>query len=77
MTGPNQKVEMSRSDPRPTALSLIESGALSVEDLWFQYRARGGNAGVLELDAYIHDVPLLNGLEVEVLRVTLDELRAE
>jgi hypothetical protein len=66
---------MSMSDPRLEARCLIESRALSLEDLWLQYRARGGNAGVLELDACIHDIPLLNGLEVEVLRMTLNELR--
>jgi hypothetical protein len=74
MTGPTWKVEMSRYDPRPAARSLIESGDFCIEDLWLQYRARGGNAGVLELDAFIHDIPLLNGLEVEVLRMTLNEL---
>lgn len=65
---------MKRYDPRPTALHLLEAGELSIEDLWLEYRSRGGNAGVLELDAFIHDIPLLNGLEVEVLRVTLKEL---
>ena len=62
------------SDPRPVALTLIESGHLSVEDLWHQYRARGGKADALELDAYIHDIPLLHGLEVEILTLTLTQL---
>jgi hypothetical protein len=65
---------MNYSNPRPTALTLIESGHLSVEDLWHQYRAMGGKADALELDAYIHDIPLLHGLEVEILRVTLTQL---
>lgn len=60
--------------PSSAALSLIEVGGFSVEDLWLQYYARGGSAGVLELDAFIHDIPLLHGLEVEILQVTLDEL---
>lgn len=65
---------MNYADPRPTALSLVDAGDLPVEDLWERYRARGGKAGVLELDAFIHDIPLLNGLEVEILRLTLNEL---
>ena len=65
---------MKRYDPRPVALHLIETGELSIEDLWLQYISRGGSADVLELDAFVHDVPLLHGLEVEVLRVTLEEL---
>lgn len=65
---------MKRYDPRPAALHLLETGELSIEDLWLQYKSRGGSADVLELDAFIHDVPLLHGLEVEVLRVTLKEL---
>lgn len=65
---------MERYDPRPAALHLLETGELSIEDLWLQYKSRGGNAGVLELDAFVHDIPLLQGLEVEVLRVTLEEL---
>ena len=62
------------SDPRPAALTLIESGDLSVEYLWHQYRARGGTADALELDAFIHDVPLLLGEQVEILEVTLKQL---
>lgn len=61
-------------NPRPAALSLIETGELSVEELWIQYRARGGNAGELELDAFIHDIPLMHGMEIEILQVTVDEL---
>lgn len=63
-----------KSDPRPTALHLLETGQLSIEGLWLKYAARGGSADILELDAFIHDIPLLHGLEVEVLRVTLKEL---
>lgn len=66
---------MNRSDPRRAARSLIESGVLCIEDLWVEYQARGGSADVLELDAFIHDIPLMTGLEVEVLRLTLSELR--
>lgn len=65
---------MIHSNPRPTALSLLDSGCCSIEDLWRRYRNRGGNADVLELDAYIHGVPLLHGLEVEILEATLNEL---
>lgn len=62
------------SDPRRAALTLIESGGLSVEDLWHQYRIRGGKADAWELDAFIHDVPIMNGMEVEILRVCLNQL---
>lgn len=65
---------MIHSDPRPAAFSAIESGCVSLDGLWLQYMARGGNADVLELDAYIHDVPLLHGLEVEILSTTLKEI---
>jgi hypothetical protein len=65
---------MTRYDPRPAALRLLETGEFSIEDLWLQYISRGGSADVLELDAFVHDIPLLHGLEVEILRVTLEEM---
>lgn len=61
------------SDPRPAALTLIGSGDFSVEDLWRQYRSNGGKAGALELEAFIHDIPLLHGVEVEILGETLHQ----
>jgi hypothetical protein len=73
---PIWKVDMSNFDPRPAARSLIESGDVSVDGLWLEYWARGGNADVLELDAFIHEILLLQGIEVEVLQVTLNELPA-
>lgn len=65
---------MKKYDPRPAALHLLETGEFSLDDLWLQYISRGGSADVLELDGFIHDIPLLQGLEVEVLIVTLEEL---
>ena len=65
---------MFTSDPRPGALALVESGDVALEDLWHQYQARGGKAGILELDAFIHDIRLLHGLEIEILSLTLEEM---
>lgn len=71
-----READMIYSDPRPAALTLIESGDLSVEDLWHQYRSNGGRADASELEAFIHDIPLLNGVEVEILGEALNQLRS-
>lgn len=69
-----RSVDLRNADPRPTAVSLIDSGHVSIEELARRYQALGGRADVLELDAFIHDVPLLAGLDVEILRLALTQL---
>ncbi|MDQ0923812.1 hypothetical protein QF038_002320 [Pseudarthrobacter sp. W1I19] len=65
---------MKEPDLRAAVRSLIDAGRLSVMELWLQYWALGGNAGILELDAFIHNVPLLGGVEVQVLADALKDL---
>lgn len=68
---------MKEPDIGAAARTLIEAGRLSVMELWLQYWALGGNAGILELDAFIHNVPMLRDVEVQVLAEALDDLTEE
>ena len=44
-----------------------------MEDLCGRFRAQGGQADALELDAFIHYIPHLNGREFEMLVLILSE----
>lgn len=68
---------MSDFDPRLAARALIESGGPTIPQIWLKYWALGGTADVMELDAFIHGIPLLKGLEVELLTLALKELSTE
>lgn len=61
-------------EPRLLARSLIESGSFSILGIWIQYWALGGSADTVELEAFIHGIPLLKGVEVDVLAAALEEL---
>ena len=63
-------------DPHLAARSLIESGGTTIMQIWLHYVAVGGTADVVELDAFIHGIPLLKGLEVQLLAVALKELQS-
>ena len=39
------------NNPRVTALKLIEQQAITLDELWIQYWANGGNARAFELEA--------------------------
>ena len=43
----------STAEQRPTP-ELFKDGSLSLDTLWLAFCAAGGDANILELDAYIH-----------------------
>ncbi|MBT2515449.1 hypothetical protein [Arthrobacter sp. ISL-30] len=65
---------MSSGDPRQVALSLVETGDVSLFRLWLHYWRQGGNACEMELDAFIHGVPLLDAVEADILSWALEVL---
>jgi hypothetical protein len=41
-------------DPRSVARGLLENEDVSLTELWIFYWGNGGDAGIFELDAFIH-----------------------
>lgn len=68
------EIHMKEPDVGAIARSLIDAGRLTVMELWLQYWALGGNADILEVDAFVRDVPMLKGVEVEVLAEAINDL---
>ena len=59
------------------ARALVDSGAVSLIDLWALYWGEGGRACPLELDAFIHGIPLLEDFDVSILGWALEPLLAD
>lgn len=64
-------------DPRRTARALMEQHVLSLDDLWMQYWANGGNVPALEFDAYLNGTQELDAFEAKVLTWALEDLDPE
>ena len=60
--------------PRQEARGLLESGELSLLHLWVLYWGEGGRAGEVELEAFIHGIPLLDGTEEQILGWAIEPL---
>lgn len=67
---------MNRERRQQAAYDLVENGEVSLLHLWLLYWGEGGNAGEVELEAYIHGIPLLDGFEEEILGWALEPLLA-
>jgi hypothetical protein len=65
---------MSTGDLQQEARQLLESGDVSLLRLWILYWGQGGNADEVELDAYIHGIPLLGQFEAEILGWAMEPL---
>ena len=61
-------------DPRITARYLIRNRTIDLEDLWLRYWAQGGNAPVLELDAYVFEIQERHPFELRILSWALEDL---
>lgn len=62
------------AEPGLKARALVDSGDVSLLELWTMYWGQGGGAGPLELDAFIHGVPLLDDFDVSILGWALEPL---
>lgn len=65
---------MTEPDVGAIARAIIDAGHFTVMELWLQYWALGGNADILEVDAFVRDIPMLKGVEVDVLTEALNDL---
>ncbi len=68
---------MSSGNPQQQAKALLASGDLCLLELWFLYWGQGGNAGPLELDAFIHGIPLLAQNDTAILGWALEMLPSD
>lgn len=54
---------------------LMTQAGLTVSQVWWHYFSLGGNTGVLEIDAYLHQALHLSRLDRELLDHAAQELR--
>ncbi|WP_447002734.1 PP2C family protein-serine/threonine phosphatase [Saccharothrix isguenensis] len=53
--------------------SALRHAGLTIEELWLRYFALGGNAGLVEIDAYVHGLGELPPLQPDVLAHAVNE----
>lgn len=63
------------NDPRQRARDLLEQDSITLDRLWIKYWAEGGNADLLELDAYVHEALKPHPSELILLTWAMDGLR--
>lgn len=61
-------------DPRLAARSLIAQDRFALWQLWLRYWGNGGNAQLMEFDAYIHGTYERSTIDLGMLALTLEEL---
>ncbi|MFJ6347180.1 hypothetical protein ACIQH9_20290 [Pseudarthrobacter oxydans] len=61
-------------DPQLSARNLISQDEQALWDLWLRYWANGGNAQLIEFDAYIHGAYECSATDLEILAFSLEEL---
>lgn len=60
-------------DPRRLARALLEQDVISLTELWLYYWRNGGDAGEMELEAFINGIEVLPPLDLDVLAFALDD----
>lgn len=65
---------MPLADPGLEARILLDSGDVTLLELWALYWGQGGRVDPTELDAFIYGVPLLEDFEVRILGWALEPL---
>jgi hypothetical protein len=65
---------MSSGNPQQEARYLLESGDVSLLQLWLLYWGQGGRADEVELDAFLYGIPLLDCDEAQILGWALEPL---
>ncbi|MCY1199390.1 hypothetical protein D9M72_107920 [compost metagenome] len=64
-------------DPHTLARELLERHVLSLGELWLYYWRNGGNAGEMELDAFIYGIEVLAPLDLALPASALDDARRD
>ena len=62
-------------DPRRSARNLLRRDTVTIERLWMSYWAEGGSAGLLELDAYVHEALRPPAFELKLIGWATEELQ--
>lgn len=63
-------------DPRLTAQNLIELDGTYLQDLWVSYWGNGGNAQLMEFDAYLHGLIQQDEYDLRILEWAIEEVLA-
>ncbi|WP_426007354.1 hypothetical protein ACPFL9_09835 [Paenarthrobacter sp. NyZ202] len=63
------------NDPMRTARLLIQEHATTLERLWVGYWGNGGNASMIDFDAYIHEARTMPEFDRTVLTWAIEETR--
>lgn len=61
-------------EPRQLARRLQEANTITLERLWIRYWGEGGNAGPLELDAYVHEALRAHPFELVLMTWAMEGL---
>ncbi|WP_347109376.1 hypothetical protein AAHB33_01955 [Paenarthrobacter sp. S56] len=60
---------------RREASGVLADGEFSLTDLWIEFFARGGMAGIEEFEAFIQGMMPVENSDLQILDVTLVELQ--
>lgn len=61
-------------EARRVALAVLDSTGATVMDLWVSFWSMGGNADVLELDAYIHGLASVSSSDELAFAAAVQEI---
>jgi hypothetical protein len=64
-------------DPRTQAQVLVSNDADALHRLWVWYRGNGGDAGLLEFDAYLYQLIVLDPFDLKILSWALEDYIVE
>lgn len=62
-------------DARIRAKSLLEGQSVALYDLWLTYWSSGGNAGILEFEAFIYGVLIPTEMDISLLECAVRDTR--
>ncbi|MBN9128275.1 MULTISPECIES: hypothetical protein [Paenarthrobacter] len=60
---------------RREASSVLAAGDVSLTELWIEFFARGGMAGLEEFEAFVRGLMTVANTDLQILDLTMDELR--
>jgi hypothetical protein len=64
---------MNADDQQQTVARAFQRAQLTVDELWMRYFALGGDAGLFDVDAYLHGLAVLPGTQRDILAHAVNE----
>lgn len=64
-------------DPRTRAQVLVHDDNDALHLLWAWYWGNGGDAGLMEFDAYLYELLVLDSFDLKILAWALDDYASE